>query len=142
MKRIVAMYAVAAVLSAGISFEFGRPGLPAVADDMSMTTCPVFSAIGWVSPMQPPESGSQYQLTVTQNAMTCAQATTWAKKLIAEHIDGKPMQASYPPLTAGPPGYACSGSPDSAGHAWRGHCLKTGKAVIAPGFNWSNHSTL
>lgn len=142
MKRIVAIYAVASLLSAGVTLGFVTPRLPAVADDMSMTTCPVFTSIKWVSPMQPPESGTQYELTVTQNAMSCVQATTWAKKLVAEHIDGKPMMPSYPPLTAGPPGYACSGSPDSAGHAWRGHCLKTGKAVILPGFNWSNHSTL
>ena len=136
--RLLGLFAIFALVAV---CGFVVSSMPAPADDMGMTTCPVFTSIKWVSPMQPPESGTQYELTVTQNAMTCAQATTWAQKLIAQHIDGKPGLASYPPLTAGPPEYVCKGSPDSNGHAWRGHCLKQGKTVFAPGFTWSNHAT-
>lgn len=92
-------------------------------------------------PDAPNDTGNQYQLTIAQKAMTCADATTWAKKPIARHIDGRPMMPSYPPLTAGPPGYVCKGSPDNTAHAYRGHCLKQGTTTFAPGFTWSNHAT-
>jgi len=91
--------------------------------------------------MPPNDSGSQYQVTVTQKAMSCAEATQWAQKLIAQHVDGKPMMPSYPPPTGGPAGYICKGSPDNTGHAYRGHCLKQSTATFAPGFNWTNHPT-
>lgn len=138
--RYLSSIAVAALLAATIPLSLAVWRLPAIADDLQMTTCPVFTSAKWVSPMPPNDSGTQYQLTVTQNAMTCSQATTWAQKLIGQHMDGKPMQPAYPPLTGGPPGYVCKGSPDNTGHAYRGHCLK-GSDPFAPGFNWSNHAT-
>ena len=106
----------------------------------NMQTCPTFTATKWVSPMPGPKpSGDQYMVTLTGASMSCAQATTWAKKLIAQHIAGKPMMPSYPPLKGGPHGYVCKGSPDTTGHAWRGSCLKSsGGAGLAPGFSWTN----
>jgi hypothetical protein len=115
--------------------------VPAPAQDMQMTTCSVFTSVKWVSPMDTNESGMQYQVTLTQHDMTCDQAITWAKQLIPQHIDGKPMMPSYPPLSGGPPGYACKGSPDITGHAYRGGCLKKGSTTVAPGFTWTNHAT-
>lgn len=134
--RLLGLFAVFAFVATCVLVFSAKP---APADDMQMTACPVFTSVKWVSPMPPNDAGTQYQLTVTQKAMTCAQATTWAQKLIAQHINGQPMQPSYPPLTGGPPGYVCKGSPDNTGHAYRGHCLK-GSDPFAPGFNWSNHA--
>lgn len=109
------------------------------ADETGMTTCPTFTSTKWVSPMPGPQpSGNRYSVTVTGSAMTCAQATSWAKKLIPSHIAGKPMLPDYPPLKGGPPGYVCKGSPDNSGHAWRGNCLKKSTSALQPGFTWTN----
>jgi len=111
---------------------------PAAADDMGMTTCPSFTSTSWVNPMPPGNSGNRYSLTLTQHEMTCAQAESWAKKLIVQHIPGKPGMPQYPPLKGGPPGYVCTGSPDTTGHAWRGHCLKSTGKPFGPSFDWTD----
>src|SRR5262249_34964319 len=100
LMRFLGFFAACALAVACQVAAFTRP---APAQDMQMTPCPAFTSVKWVSPMDASESGTQYQVTLTQHDMTCDQATTWAKKLIPQHIDGKPMMPSYPPLTGGPP---------------------------------------
>ena len=112
--------------------------IPAAADDMQMTTCPSFTGTTWVNPMPPSNSGNRYTLTLNKHEMSCAQAESWAKKLLVQHISGKPMMPQYPPLRGGPPGYVCTGSPDNTGHAYRGHCLKTKGGPFAASFDWTN----
>jgi hypothetical protein len=72
--------------------------MPAAADDMQMTTCPSFTGTTWANPMPPSNSGNRYTLTLNKHEMSCAQAESWAKKLIVQHIPGKPMMPQYPPL--------------------------------------------
>lgn len=140
MIRLLAVGLVAAAAAVG-AFAAGH----GVASAQDMQTCPAFTAVKWVSPLPgSTSSGDKYTVTVSASAMPCEQATAWAKKLIAQHIAGEPMQASYPPLTGGPAGYVCKGSPDSSGHAWRGHCLKSGTHAggdLTPGINWTNVSS-
>jgi hypothetical protein len=112
--------------------------IPSAADDMQMTTCPTFTGTTWVNPMPPSNSGNRYILTLNKHEMSCAQAESWAKKLLVQHIADKPMMPQYPPLKGGPPGYVCTGSPDNTGHAYRGQCLKTKGGPFAASFNWSN----
>jgi len=128
----------AVVFIATIASVITLSRMPAAADDMQMTTCPTFTGTTWVNPMPPSNSGNRYILTLTNHEMSCAQAESWAKKLLVQHIAGKPMMPQYPPLKGGPPGYVCTGSPDTTGHAYRGHCLKTKAGAIASSFDWSN----
>ena len=128
----------AVVLIAVIASVIALCRMPAAADDMQMTTCPSFTATTWVNPMPPSNSGNRYILTLNKPELSCAQAESWAKKLIMQHIPGKPMMPQYPPLKGGPPGYVCTGSPDNTGHAYRGQCLKLNGGPFAASFNWSN----
>ena len=130
-------FVVLLVISIAAAIAFAASHDSAAAQNMQ--TCPAFTATKWVSPIPGPKpSGDRYTVTLTGAPMSCAQATTWAKKLIAQHIAGKPMMPIYPPLKGGPPGYVCKGSPDTAGHAWRGNCMKSGGGAVPPGFSWTN----
>jgi hypothetical protein len=132
-------YSIGVVICiAAITSTLALCRLPAAADDMQMTTCPTFTSTTWVNPMPPSNSGNRYILTLNKHEMSCAQATSWAKKLVVQHVPGKPMMAQYPPLKGGPPGYVCTGSPDTTGHAYRGQCLKKSGDPFAASFNWSN----
>jgi hypothetical protein len=117
---------------------------------MQMTTCPPFTATTWSNWMPPNDSGNRYIVTLTTAVkvvggkkalfppMTCAQAQTWVKKLVAERIAGKPGLAQYPPLKTGPPNFVCKGSPDNHGHAWRGTCLETTRMTPTPSISWTD----
>lgn len=136
--RLTIFLVVTLVLAALLTAAIVRPGAVVLADQMGMTTCPAFTSTQWTSPMPGPQpSGNSYTVTISGNAMSCAQATSWAKKLIPQHIAGKPMMPNYPPLKSGPPGYVCKGSPDSSGHAWRGNCFKSG-ASSPVGITWTD----
>ena|SRR5579862_2823 len=132
VTALLALSALAAALSSQT--------IPAGAEEETLQTCPAFVSTVWVSPLAGPKaSGNRYTVAVDGNAMSCAQAIAWAKKLIPQHIAGKPLMPSYPPLKSGPPGFTCKGSPDTTGHAWRGSCLKnTNTAAFRPGFTWTN----
>lgn len=71
------------------------------------------------------------------NAMSCADATTWAKKLIPLKIGGS--MGSHASLKGGPAGYDCVGFPDNAGIAYRGRCEKAGMEPV-PGFSWDKNA--
>ena len=136
--RLLSMPWVTALVLAMIAGPSAVSQSPAAADDMQTTTCPPFTGTSWVSPMPPNNSGNRYAVTLTGREMSCAQAVSWSRKLIAQHIAGKPMMPQYPPLKGGPAGYICTGSPDNTGHAWRGHCLKIKHGAFAPGFDWTD----
>jgi hypothetical protein len=131
-------YFIGAIVFIAIISALALCRVPAAADDMQTTSCPSFTGPTWVNPMPPNNSGNRYMLTLNKHEMSCAQAVSWAKKLALQHIPGKPMMPQYPPLKGGPPGYVCTGSPDTTGHAYRGHCLKTTGGPFAPSFDWSN----
>ena len=137
--RFPTFLVVAIVFVATLIVSIAGFRTPTRADQMGMTTCSAFTSTKWVSPMPGPQpSGDRYTVTISANPMSCGQATSWAKKLIPQHIAGKPMMPDYPPLKGGPPGYLCKGSPDSSGHAWRGSCLKSGAGASQPSFTWTN----
>ncbi|HEV3154701.1 MAG TPA: hypothetical protein VGZ02_12925 [Candidatus Baltobacteraceae bacterium] len=125
--------------SSALAAAFSSQTIPAGAEEETLQTCPSFVSTVWVSPLAGPKaSGNRYTVAVDGNAMPCAQAIAWAKKLIPQHIAGKPLMPTYPPLKGGPPGYVCKGSPDTKGHAWRGNCFKNTTTAIPAGFTWTN----
>lgn len=44
--------------------------------------------------------------------------------------------------TLGPPGYICTGSPDTTGHAYRGHCLKSTGGAFAASLRGATNSKI
>jgi hypothetical protein len=134
--RVISWLASAALLAAAIPLLLAARPLPAFADD-TVTTCPNFTSVKWVNVMDPSESGNLYAVSINTNAMSCADATKWAKKLIPTHIGG--AMGSMSELKGGPPGYHCAGVPDHNGIAYGGHCTKPGMGAV-PGFTWRNTS--
>jgi hypothetical protein len=128
VKRLLSGVAAAALLAIAFPCLLKISTARAIAQG-ALSTC-LFSSTKWVNPVTD-DSGSQYEVMVTNNAMSCTQATGWAKKFISQQIGGAPGSHS---TLKGPAGYDCVGFPDKGGHAYRGRCQKPGDNVT--GFNW------
>ena len=87
---------------------------------MTAVHCPHFTATPWKL-RGSGGSGDSYGLSITNDKTSCAEATTWAKKLMA---GGTPADAMVPIAANGPPGYKCYITPDGSGHALGGTCHK------------------
>jgi hypothetical protein len=152
MKSRVLLF-LSLVLFLTMSLVVLQGGVATANWNLQFTTCPSFTGPIWADPMHPSFQGNTYTLSltsvvVTTNGtkkvyapMTCSAAESWVKKLITDHIAGKPGLPTYPPLTNGPPGFVCEATPDLRGHAWAGHCNRTnsppGGGVAKPAFTWS-----
>ena len=137
MKHFLSSLAATSLVTAVLAGSLAILRLPAMADDAQVMTCPTFTSVKWVNAMDPSQSGNLYTVSINKNAMSCTDATKWAKKLIPTHIGG--AMGSTATLKGGPAGYDCVGFPDHAGIAYYGRCTKPGMGVV-PGFNWHNTS--
>jgi|SRR5579862_4981572 len=89
---------------------------------MKMVHCPHFTASPFVMPGKSGKSGNTYGIGITNDTTSCAQATSWAKKLMA---GGSPAGAMLPfEVHGAPPGFKCYITPDTNGHAIGGSCHK------------------
>ena len=134
MKRFLWWFASAALVAATLPLSLAISRLPAFAAD-GVTDCATFTSVKWVNAMDTSQSGNLYAVSINKNAMSCADATKWAKKLIPTHIGG--AMGSMSVLKGGPAGYDCVGFPDHNGIAYYGHCTKPGMGVM-PGITWRN----
>jgi hypothetical protein len=100
---------------------------------LASTSCTPFEGPHYILPGANGKSGNTYRISVTNDPMGCARATTWAKKLMSTptHGLGTPIDVS------GPKGYKCAITPDGSGGAMGGQCHRSDAAGnIISSFDW------
>jgi len=120
-------YAICAVVVCACAL-FAFSARPAQAG-VTTGRCPTLTATHWVI-AGTSLGGSRYIIMVADE--DCAQVSSWVKKIVAQHISGKPDEDQT--LNFGPAGYTCTASPDGGGHPYQGKCEKNGDKNTS--FGW------
>ncbi len=123
-KQPVCAFAFAFALAAAAALAISGMSTAAVATPRA--ACPDFVGPAWTFPATG-KSGTKWKVTAT--GITCALATTWAKKLIHTPYKGEAATTLH-----GPTGYHCLPS-IPAGKGVPGECAAGSKS-----FSWEAHA--
>jgi hypothetical protein len=113
---------------------FIAAGTQVRAQTGTVSHCPHFTATTWTNSSH--ESGNTYGMIQMNTGLSCAQETSYAKKLMANfHSSASSVMPQQ--VNGGPAGYQCYLTPDRGGHAIGGTCHKTDSSgKITASFDW------
>ncbi len=127
MRSIQAILALIAVVF-GAALYSAAPR-PAAAQDITTGTCLRLTATPYV--IAGTSMGGNHYIVMVGN-VTCTQAASWIKAILAQHLSGPPDEDM---TVKGPSGYTCRASLDGGGHPYQGRCEKNGAKDT--GFQWT-----
>jgi hypothetical protein len=125
--RIAALTAITAAVLALAGTASGSRSVPAKSGK-----CPIVTGHKWILPYAPYTSGTQYDLSVHGNKITCKQAAGYVQKLVTQHVH------TGVAFSGGPPGWTCKASPSKTGLAYFGTCQPKSEGFLpADYFAWT-----